>query len=246
MTAQLSQIWVYPIKAVGRQMLGSATLSPSACIPGDRAWAVTREGANIDGSQWERCGNFIRAASAPMLQAVNITSEAADGTFTLTHPDRPDIKIDPAKDGDALVDWLSPVLPEGLKAAKLVQSQTQGMTDSAYPSVTLCNFSSHRAVSQRLGRDLSIHRWRGNLWIDGLAPWEEFDWIGREVQIGDCVLFVEDRTERCRSTEANPETGHRDADVLGALSSWDHADFSVLAKVVRGGSIQPGHKVVVL
>ena len=29
--------------------------------------------------------------------------------------------------------------------------------------------------------DLSIHRWRGNLWVDGWAPWAEFDWIGQDI-----------------------------------------------------------------
>jgi hypothetical protein len=101
-------------------------------------------------------------------------------------------------------------------------------------------------VEQRIGRPLSIHRWRGNVWIDGLAPWEEFDWVGRELRAGDAVLRVRERAERCLATTANPETGRRDADTLGALESWGHRDFAVLAEVVRGGTLRRGDVVAPL
>ena len=42
-------------------------------------------------------------------------------------------------------------------------------------------------LSARMGHDLSIHRWRGNLWLDGAPAWEEWNWIGRRLQIGVAV-----------------------------------------------------------
>ena len=117
---------------------------------------------------------------------------------------------------------------------------------SDYPSISLCNTASHRAVEQRLGRKLSICRWRGNIWFDGLPLWEEFDWLDREVRIGDAVFHVKERITRCLATTANPETGQRDADTLGALRSWDHQDFGVYATVIRGGTIRRGDEVQVL
>ena len=103
--------------------------------------------------------------------------------------------------------------------------------------------SSHRAVEQRIGQPLSIHRWRGNIWFDGLAPWEEFDWMDRDVRVGGAVLRVRERTDRCLATHNNPDTGRRDANVLGALDAWDHRDFSVRAEVVEGGRVAVGDSV---
>ena len=105
---------------------------------------------------------------------------------------------------------------------------------------------AHRAVEQRLGKPLSIHRWRGNIWLDCEAPWEEFDWMDRDVQIGECILTVRERTDRCMATAANPKTGKRDADTLGALEHWGHQDFSVRAEVKQGGLIRKGDTLVVL
>ena len=131
-------------------------------------------------------------------------------------------------------------------SARIVRVPGRGMTDSDFPSVSLCNMASHRAVQQKLGKELSIRRWRGNIWFDGLPLWEESEWLGREVQIGQAVFHVRERITRCLATTANPDTGERDADTLGALNSWNHQEFGVYAEVIRGGEIKTGDTVQVL
>jgi len=128
----------------------------------------------------------------------------------------------------------------------LIRADNPGFTDSSWPSVTICSMTSHTAVEEQLGQPLSIHRWRGNIWFDGAAPWQEFDWIGRQLRIGEAVFAVRERTTRCLATTVNPETGLRDADTLKALSTWGHQDFSVKAEIIRGGSIRPGDKLELL
>ena len=126
------------------------------------------------------------------------------------------------------------------QSARLIRAKQHGMTDSEYPSISLCNMASHRAVCQKLGRDLSIHRWRGNIWMNGLIPWEEFNWLDKKIRIGTAVLEVVERAARCLATTANPTTGLRDADTLGTLNSWGHRDFNVYARVIKNGSINIG------
>jgi uncharacterized protein YcbX len=46
---------------------------------------------------------------------------------------------------------------------------------------------------------------------------------------------------RCRATEANPETGRRDAPTLAALEDgWGHTRFGVYAMVRKGGLVAVG------
>ena len=52
--------------------------------------------------------------------------------------------------------------------------------------------------------------------------------------------------QRCRHTEANPETGRRDADTLGVLQSWGHRDMGVYAVVTQGGDIAVGDEMELL
>ena len=244
MTATVTEIWRHPIKSHGREPLETVTLTPGQAMPLDRVWAVAHERSDVDGTTWASCGHFCRVAKIASLMAITARYDADAKTITLQHPERDNLTFDPDTEGDAFLAWVRPIVPEDtLQPARLVRAQTQAFTDSDFPSVTLCNHASHRAVEQRIGRPISHLRWRGNIWIDGLAPWEEFDWDGRDVRIGDALLRVRERTDRCKSTHSNPETGRRDADVLGALDSWGHQDFSVRAEVIEGGTVAIGAEV---
>jgi uncharacterized protein len=110
--------------------------------------------------------------------------------------------------------------------------------------VSLLSLASLREVERAAGRRLDPRRFRGNLWADGGAPWEEFSWLGRELAIGAARLRVVERIERCAATNADPDTGARDANVPLALRrGFGHADFGVLAEVTRRGAIRVGDPV---
>lgn len=244
MTATVTEIWRHPIKSHGREKLDSVTVEAGGTIPFDRLWAVAHERSDADGNSWVSCGNFCRVAKLPSLMAIRAHFDEPTGQITLCHPDATDLTFTPDGDSTAFLEWVTAFLPDDtLKPARLVKAKAQAFTDSDFPSITLCNHASHRAVEQRVGKPLSHLRWRGNIWIDGLAPWEEFDWDDRKLRIGDTIMRVLERTDRCKSTHSNPDTGKRDADVLGALDSWGHQDFSVRAEVIHGGVIQTGDEV---
>lgn len=247
MTARVASLWRHPIKSHGREALERVTLAPGRTMPWDRTWAVAHEASDATNGAWAPCAAFSRVAKAPALMAITARLDEATETLTLSHPDRPDLTFRPETETAAFLEWVEPLMPTDRAAsARFVRVPERGMTDSDFPSVTLCNAASHRAVEQRVGRALSIHRWRGNIWIDGLGPWEEFEWIGRDIRVGGSVLRVRERTDRCLATAANPETGRRDADTLGALESWGHTDFSVRAEVIEGGEVALGDPVAAL
>lgn len=240
---QVTGLWRHPIKSHGREELTRVTLRAGEAMPFDRLWAVAHDAARLDGDGWAHCANFSRTSKAPGLMAIEATLDEATEMVQLRHPDRPEITLHPERDAAALIDWVMPLVPaERALPDRVVRLEGRGWTDSDFPSVTLCNMASHRAVEQRLGQALSIHRWRGNIWFDG-PVWEEFDWMGRDLRVGEAVLHVRERTDRCLATTANPDTGKRDADTLGALKSWGHQDFSVRAEVIKPGLVETGSPV---
>lgn len=239
MTLTVTSLWRHPIKAHGREEVGEVTLVPGQSMPGDRLWAVAHEAAKLDGTNWVRCTNFTRAAGSPQLMAITCRTEAHQ--LRLSHPDLNDLVFDPNADQLAFLNWVAPLMPDGrAKPVKLVEASEQGFTDSSWPSLTLCNHASHKEVEEKLNQELSIHRWRGNIWFEGLPAWDELDWLGRDLRLGEAIVSVRERTERCMATTANPATGARDADTLGALKSFGHQDFSVKIAVTQGGLVRVG------
>lgn len=239
---RVAHIWRHPIKSHGVEAIDSVALTEGRCLPWDRHWAVAHEASLADGSNWVPCVNFSRGAKVPGLLAIKARLDEASGRVTLSHPARAPLVFDPETEEAALLEWVAPLMPEHrARSARIIRVDGRGMTDTNYASVSLCNLASNRAVGTQLGQDISPLRWRGNIWLNGLAPFEEFDWIGQKIRIGTVELEVRERITRCMATTANPETGESDADTLGALrAGWGHQEFGVYAVVTKNGRVQLG------
>lgn len=252
MTVRVREIWRHPIKAHGRERLDRIDLTPGAALPWDRRWAVAHEAAQFDtdAPAWAHCRNFTRAAGSPSLMAIEAEVEESSGTIRLRHPDQAEITIDPTDAADVarFVAWATPLTnPDRPQPRALVSAPDQAMTDTDFASVSLINLASHAAVEDQLGQPLSPLRWRGNLLVEGLAPWAEMDWPGKRLRIGAVEMEVVEPIVRCMATTANPETGLRDADTLGALKAgWNHQICGVYARVTRGGPLVAGTEIEVL
>ena len=245
MTPEIAHIWRHPIKSHGREALERVTVTEGTSLPWDRTWAVVHEASKTDGAGWAPCANFSRGAKAPALMAISAQLDETAESLTLTHPDRPDLTFRPDAEGAAFLDWVAPLMPADRAASTgLVRIAGRGMTDTDYPSISLGGLASVRALSGKFGRALDPRRFRINFWVEGLAPWEEFEWVGREITIGGVRFRVEDRITRCRATTANPDTGRIDADTLAALEDgWGHRDLGVYLVAIGSGDVALGDRV---
>lgn len=248
MTASLSEIFRHPIKAHGAEALTTIEVQAGRTLPWDRHWAVLHEHAKADGSEWAPCANFSRGAKVASLMAISATFDDQDETIRLKHPDIGELIFDPNSETSQFLDWVRPLMPENRAAsAAIVSAPERGMTDTPFPSISLGNHATLDALSDRLGVTLDPRRFRANFWIKGLQPWEEFDWIGKTLRIGDVAFRVEERITRCRATMANPETGKTDADTLGALEGgWNHTDFGIYIVAEGSGRVSVGDPLEVL
>ena len=238
MNGRVVGLWRHPIKSHGREELEAVTLQAGQAMPWDRTWAVAHEASKADGMDWVPCANFSRGSKAPGLMAIEARLDEVTGRIRLTHPELYPLEIDPDTEGDALIEWSRAIVPEDRAApARVLRLSGRGFTDTPFASVSLASVESHVAVEAAHGAPLDPRRWRMNVWFDGLPAWDEFDWIGRKVRLGEAVLQVRERTVRCRATTANPETGLRDEDTLGTLQRLGHQDFGVYAEVIEGGRV---------
>lgn len=249
MTATLARIERHPIKSHGRERLHEAVLSVGEALPWDRRWALAHDAAKLpDGAmKWTPCQNFSRAAKAPSLTAIEAELDESTSSVTLSHPHLATITLQPddPEDQARLLDWVRPLVPaDRAMPSRVVSLPGRGLTDTDYASISLLNLGSNADLSRQMHCDLSPRRWRANLWLDGLAPWAEEGWPGRRFRIGGAEIEVIERIVRCLATTANPETGLRDADTLGALEAYrGDKTMGVYARVVVGGRIAEGDRL---
>jgi MOSC domain-containing protein len=97
---------------------------------------------------------------------------------------------------------------------------------------------------------LDDRRFRMLVTIDGVRPYGEEAWIGRDVRVGRALVRITQACARCATTTRDPSTGLRDFDALGAihdirgLSDRRTIDLGVYGRVVSPGSVAVGDEVV--
>ena len=252
MTASLAHIRRHPIKSAGGEGLDAVTLAPARRLPGDRAYAVLTEAGERLASvtedaagqpnRWLPKSCFLRGVVAPGLQAV---TGGGEGRLRLSHPDLPDLEFDPETEGARLIAWLSPLWPDGRGAPTRLVHGPGIWTDQKWPWVSILSLASLAQLESDLGMTLGLHRWRGNLWVDGWDAFAERDMIGRIIRIGDVELRVTEPIGRCNATDANTDTGQVEIDMPKALDRlYGAQNFGVFAEVVSGGPIAIGDPVM--
>ena len=243
----LAEIYRHPVKSLGEEALDEVVLETGRPLPFDRTWAIAHGATewSAENPVWGRPGNFINQTHVPRLAQIEMSYTDGTGMLTLRHPEAGFLSIQPGTDeGNAkLTDWVAP-LTEGTTRSgpfRVCQAPDVAFTDFEDTHVSIASTRSRTILEQIASADLEPIRFRMNLWLDGMDPWEEFDLIGREIEIGATRLKVIGRCERCNATTANPETGQRDVQIPSILRRrYGHMDFGIYAQVISGGPVRIG------
>ncbi|MEM1343519.1 MAG: MOSC domain-containing protein [Pseudomonadota bacterium] len=246
--ATLAEIRRHPVKGLGAQVMNEAMLRPGLGLPFDRRWAVAHAATSFDPEYpaWAKRSNFAVVAQVPRLARTVAAYDEATGQLGLDHPEAEPISLTPEAEPERLSAWVEALCKGGRPGPYFLASLPgeAALTDVEEAHLSILSTRSLAVLSEVHGRALERHRFRGNLWIDGLDPWQEFEWVGREITIGPVRLRVTQRTGRCTAPGASPETGERDADIVRLLAKrYGHTDFGVEAQVIEGGRIAPGDPV---
>jgi GntR family transcriptional regulator/MocR family aminotransferase len=148
-------------------------------------------------------------------------------------------------EGRAAVERFYETLVPTLRAPPvLVRSHAGHFMDKPDNVISLINLATVRSLEDRWGYSLDPLRFRANIYIDGARPWEEFDWIGGSLRVGDAVMRVDRRNGRCGATNVDPWTGRRDRDLPSALrSAFGHKDLGVYLMTEQSGAVVVGDQV---
>jgi len=127
---------------------------------------------------------------------------------------------------------------------RLVRSRGGHFMDKPENLVSLINLATLRSLEEQWGYEIDPLRFRANVYIDGAKPWEEFDWVGSDIRLGEAVFTVDRRNGRCGATNVNPVTGRRDLDIPGSLrAAFGHKDLGVYLTTRVGGGVKLGDVV---
>jgi uncharacterized protein YcbX len=243
----------YPVKGLSPEPMATAELSRGAYLPGDRMFAIENGPSGFDPARPEHQAKikFLMLMRNESLARLKTRYEDATSTLVVAEGGREVARGDlSTREGRLAIEaFLRRFMPNELRGAPKLLTAPDGFrfTDSRRGFVSLINLASVQALEQVLGVAVDPLRFRGNVHLEGLAPWSEFDLVGRLITApsGAC-LKVTKRIERCAATNVDPHTGIRDLEIPKTLIvAYGHFDCGVYAEVVSDGGLKVGDKLAI-
>jgi GntR family transcriptional regulator/MocR family aminotransferase len=245
----LKNIYRYPIKGLSAQPLLGVELQAKKPFPHDRVFALVRPGAPFDTSdpRWGKKGLFVMLMLEEALARVRTLLDVETMRLTITQGNRQlivaDLEDEAARAEVEEIFWQ--LVPALRSAPTLVRSKDGHFMDKPDSVISLINLATVRSLEAQWGIKIDPLRFRANLYIDGAAPWEEFDWVGSDIRIGEALFRVDRRNGRCGATNVDPETGRRDLDIPGSLrAAFGHKELGIYLVAREGGKLSVGDQVV--
>lgn len=230
---RVSELWRYPVKSLQGEQLQSVRLTADG-LDGDRRYAIYDVESGLG----------LTARRQPeLLFASGRLRE--DGSAEITLPDG-----SAARDDDALSAWLGrrvALRSADTEAARVYENPVDfeheatspwerfggapgAFHDSARTRVSLVSTATIGAWDRR--------RFRANVLLEGEG---EDDLVGSEVTLGDAVLAVGKRIDRCvMVTRPQPGGIERDLSVLRTIARERDACLAIGALVAESGSVSVG------
>lgn len=252
----ITGLYRYPIKGLSAEPLKFISLEAGKGVPLDREFALALPSTPFDET---------RPRAFPKTNFLMLMKNEALASFS-THYNESQHQLDICnKAGDILVtadlsledgisrieDFFYKAFSEVLSAPpKLVKAEGHKFTDvsvvskSMMQAVSLINLASIRDLERMTGQVIHPMRFRANIYFDNGIPWSEFEWIGKNFQLGSVSVSGVKRTQRCPATDVNPNTAKRDINIPFELKSHlGHMDMGIYIDVQTAGIINVGDKL---
>jgi uncharacterized protein len=215
----------YPVKSMGGESLGSATVDARGLV-GDRLYAVVdgvgKLASGKHSRRFRRRDEVFEFASRTTGEGVRVAGRG--GTWLVGDPD------------------LDATLTEAMRDPVRVLAEDQTPHHDA-GEVSLVGTASLDWCREHLGVDADRRRIRPNLVVDTSEPFVEESWSG-SVRIGSIELLTVRRIERCRMIDIAQEGLPRDGRWLKALADTRDMSLGIYLGVVRPGVVAVGDEVV--
>ena len=257
-------LYRYPVKGLTPEPCDELTVLDSGAVAGDRVLALlpADDDGEPDRGTWWNPKRFIALKTTPELTRLEVRFDADAATLRATLDG--ELLVEAGLDhegreriGAALTEFVrgldrSPLRghPEREPLRLVGDPARPAYADHVSRHISVIGRSSLEALAQAMGSEIDERRFRGNVMVEGTAPWEEFGWAGRRLRIGAMEFEVQQPIVRCVVTHANPDSGERDLDVMNTLTQvFGHEQplMGVLAvPAAGGGPLELGDEVAVI
>ena len=189
----LKNIYRYPIKGLSAQPLARVELEARQAVPARphlRAGAA-RRALRHHRSQMGQEGAVRHADARRSIGAGADHAGCRDACSSTIAQDNHQLLIADLSDAAArakVEEFFWQLVPALRSAPTLVRARDGHFMDKPDNVISLINLATVRSLEEQWGYKIDPLRFRANFYIDGAKPWEEFEWVGSDIRIGDVAV----------------------------------------------------------
>ena len=244
---RVKSLYRYPVKGLSPEPLECALLIKDGYFPGDRLFALENGPSGFDprAPVHQPKIKFLMLMRNAALASLSTHFDAKTRVLTVDGANgaRARGNLD-APEGRAEIEaFFTAFLGEEIRGpVRLLEApENFRFTDSKSGFVSLLNLASVAAIAKAQGAPVDPLRFRANIYLEGMEPWEETALVGETLRLGGARLEILKMTDRCAATGVEPGAGRRDMDLVQTLrDNFGHVDCGVYARVVESGRIALG------
>jgi uncharacterized protein YcbX len=262
MSVTISSINYCPVKSISFQTIDKCEIKKDIGIIGDRIFAFAKD---LDLEQVklfeknpeERKGKWnkvLTLKNSPVLNKYNFLYKKNSLTLTLNDKEILTIDINELSERQLLSNKIIELENSLKEPIVLMKNEEFPFFDTSISnkvdfinSVSLINIQSVNDFQKKINEKVEISRFRGNICIDGIKPWEEREWIGKSIKINNISFKVEKNIPRCVAINLKPTTNDNSLNLLQSLKkNYNHFEMGIYLTALDDGEINLGDKVEII
>ena len=260
MSISISSINYCPVKSVSFQTIKSCKIKKSIGIVGDRIFAFSK-GLDLNQAKLfekkleERRGKWnkiLTLKNSPSLNKYNFLFDNNQLTLTQNNNEILTINSDEIDKYELISNKILELESSLQKPLFLLKNKDIPFYDTSISnktvlthSISLLNNKSIEDFKKKTNQEIETQRFRGNLCVDGIEPWEERSWIGKIIKINNISFKVEKNIPRCVAINLKPNSDDNSLNLLQSLKkNYNHFDMGVYLTALDDGLINIGDNVL--
>jgi uncharacterized protein YcbX len=239
MSAKITSINYCPVKSVSFQSVKNCKIKKDIGIIGDRIFAFAKEERKV---KWNK---VCTLKNSPALNKYNFIVEDEKLTLTLKHKEILSIDINQSSEREALSNKITELESSLKQPITLMKNDDFPFFDTSISkkvdfvnSVSLLNIQSINDFEKKVDKKIESSIFRGNICVDGIDPWKEREWIGKNIKINNVLFKVEKNIPRCVAINLKPQSDDNSFNLLQLLKkNYNHFDMGIYLTALDDGEI---------
>ncbi len=244
--ATITNLYRYPVKGLSAEPLESVTLCSDETFPFDRAYAIENGPSKFDLQAPKHLPKiaFLMLMRNKSLAALKTNFDDKSKTLTIRQDGEvvAEGNLETEAGRQAIETFFEAYSAPDLRGKpRILSVPGHAFTDVATKCVSLINLATLSEIEKHV--DVPVHplRFRANIYVNGLRPFEEFEWVGHHLKAGSVEFEAFARIARCEATNVNPDTATRDLAIPRTLlGAYGHPDCGIYLRVTAEGTLRTG------